>query len=207
VFTTHFWEKADLDKIFTELHDPKQGVGGLMDVQRVDAMRIVHKVAERVPPRAQWVDVGSGNGALVFTSSEYGYDSTGIDTRIEPVSGLNKLGYTAYQGNGVEWNYQGVDIVSLGDVLEHLAFPKEFLELLHKDGVKLVYISCPNMDTATWKATGLNDQNGYWNEKEHHHNFTRKRLYALLREVGFEPYWYDTSLKYMSNMEVYAYRT
>jgi hypothetical protein len=29
--------------------------------------------------------------------------------------------------------------------------------------------------------------NPYWAEIEHCHNFSRSRLYALLREMGFEP--------------------
>lgn len=204
MFSSGYWEKEELDQIFSQLHDEKQGVGGLMDVQRVDAMKVVHKVAEKVPTGV-WCDVGSGNGSMVFTAAEVGYDAYGIDCRKEPVEGLMKLGYPAFQANALDWSYRGTQIVSLGDVLEHLPYPKEYLELLRSDGVQLVYVSCPNMDTATWKATTMNDQNGYWNEREHHHNFTRKRLYALLKEVGFNPYWYDTSLRYMSNMEVYAH--
>jgi hypothetical protein len=39
---------------------------------------------------------------------------------------------------------------------------------------------------------------------EHYHNFSRSRLYALLRETGFEPVRYGISERYRACMEVIA---
>ena len=46
--------------------------------------------------------------------------------------------------------------------------------------------------------------NPYWAEIEHCHNFSRSRLYALLREMGFEPVRYGISERYRACMEVIA---
>jgi hypothetical protein len=79
----------------------------------------------------------------------------------------------------------------MADLLEHTRFPKETLKAakraLRPGG--LLYVSCPNMDTAVWKMMG--DTNPYWWEIEHYHNFSRARLAALLMECGFSILQYD----------------
>lgn len=181
-------------------------MGGKVDEQRSMGLDICRIMAQKVPT-GTWVDVGFGNGMLVFSAQEYGYDAVGLDLRELPVYGLKELGYQAHRTNCLDWDYSGASVVSMGDLLEHLSHPKQFLEKLHKEGVKGVYISCPTMDTVTWKALDRQGSNGYWVEYEHHHNFTKGRLEALLREVGFEPFYYGTRLKYYSNMEIFACRS
>ncbi len=39
-----------------------------------------------------WLDVGCGNGSLVTTAAEFGFNALGIDSRQEPVSVLTELG-------------------------------------------------------------------------------------------------------------------
>ena len=54
---------------------------------------------ERVLPyvaEGQWLDVGFGNGSLLFTAAEYGFTPVGIDLRVENVEILNKLGVEGY---------------------------------------------------------------------------------------------------------------
>lgn len=205
VFTDGYWTGKELKEVYGE-DKPDQTLGGNMDHQREFSARIVHKMQEKFPTGV-WCDAGFGNGSLVFTAAELGFDAYGIETRPNAVKGMQEIGYRVYEGNVLDWDYSDADIVSLGDVLEHLPYPKAFLHKLHTDGVKGVYVSCPNMDSATWKALDKFSTNPYWAEFEHHHNFTRKRLSDLLEETGFTPFFQDLSAqRYICNMEIYACR-
>jgi 2-polyprenyl-3-methyl-5-hydroxy-6-metoxy-1,4-benzoquinol methylase len=97
-------------------------------------------------------------------------------------------------------------VVSLADVIEHLAFPRQALEqaasLLEPRG--LLFVSTPNIDTVVWRALDSQQANPYWGELEHYHCFSRTRLYALLEECGFEPLHYDVSARYRCGMDVIA---
>jgi len=99
-------------------------------------------------------------------------------------------------------------VVSMADFLEHLPFPKPALasahRLLERDG--MLFLSAPNMDTVSWRILDRDRRNPYWSEIEHYHNFTRRRLYALLAEAGFAPVWYGVSRRYVCGMEVIARR-
>src|ERR1700730_13703978 len=55
-----------------------------------------------------------------------------------------------------------------------------------------------------WRLLHANRVNPYWAEIEHYHNFSRKRLYALLQEHGFEAVEYHVSERYRVCMEVIA---
>jgi protein O-GlcNAc transferase len=51
------------------------------------------------------------------------------------------------------------------------------------------------------RANGVNP---YWGEIEHFHNFSRRRLYTLLENHGFQPAEYNVSERYHVCMEVIA---
>lgn len=203
IFTKYYWEEHELSLVYGNDKDG-QGVGGKVDEQRAIGLDICRIMASKVP-YGRWVDLGCGNGMQVFSADEYGYEAVGLDLRELPVYGLTQLGYQAFRANCLDWDYTGCGVVSMGDLLEHLAYPKQFLEKLYKEGVKGVYISCPTMDSVTWRALDRQGNNGYWVEYEHHHNFDKARLEALLLEVGFEPFYYGTRTRYYSNMEIFAH--
>ena len=48
------------------------------------------------------------------------------------------------------------------------------------------------------------NDNPYWAEIEHYHNFTRESLYSVLRQTGFRPIRYAVSERYRCCMEVLA---
>lgn len=202
VFTENYWEESDFDTVL-KYEQEHQALGGHVDEQRKEGLEICRIMAQKVPA-GTWIDLGSGNGVTVFSASEYGYDAIGVDLRPLPVKGLQSFGYSAFQGNCLDLDYTGIDIVSMGDLLEHLPYPKEFLEKLYAEGVRGVYISCPNMDTITWRWLDKKNENPYWVELEHHHNFTKTRLEKLLKEVGFTPFYYGCKTRYISNMEIFA---
>jgi len=158
----------------------------------------------------RWLDVGFGNGSLLTTAAEFGYEVVGLDLREESVHLMRELGFEAHALDLEEFRAnEAFDVVSLADVLEHMPFPKRALQrvqdLLRTDG--LLFLSMPNADSFAWQMLTRTGTNPFWGEIEHYHNFGRKRLYALLAEFGFQPVCYRVSTRYRACMEVIARKT
>jgi protein O-GlcNAc transferase len=207
VFTAGHFTPEALAVVFSGTHD-NQKVGGPVEANRAVAARMVEKV---LPYAAEgvWLDVGFGNGALLFTADEYGFRAVGVDLRSDNVRALAALGIEAHctELSGLRLDAPCA-VVSLADVLEHMPFPKlglaEARRLIKPSGVLL--ISMPNMDSMLWRLMDQAGQNPYWGELEHYHNFGRRRLYRLLDECGFTPVRYGISERYRACMEVVAIR-
>jgi 2-polyprenyl-3-methyl-5-hydroxy-6-metoxy-1,4-benzoquinol methylase len=156
----------------------------------------------------RWLDVGFGNGALMTVAEEYGFDVIGLEAREDVVEAMRRHGYEVHRGDLTDYVGEPLDVISLADVLEHLAFPKVALrrahELLKPEG--LLFVSMPNIDSYVWRCLDEEGTNPYWGELEHLHNFSRERLYALLNAHGFEPIRYGISERYVICMEVIARR-
>ncbi len=167
-------------------------------------------IVERVLPfkaSGTWLDVGYGNGSLMFTAQEFGFDVVGLDLRKQAVEDMEALGFEAHCADICDWQAgRSADVISMADVLEHTPFPKDVLRAAHgnldADGV--LFLSMPNADAFLWHDMTAKKINPYWGEIEHYHNFGRKRLYDLLEETGFEPLRYGISARYKCGMEVVA---
>ena len=156
-----------------------------------------------------WLDIGCGSGGLVITAAEYGFSAIGLDSRAQAVEGIEALGYSAVLGNLMELHVTDpVMVISLADVLEHVPFPREALKRVYSALMPggLVMVSCPNLDSGSWRKANAEGMNPYWSEMEHHHNFSRASLMRLLAEEGFLPVDYSISTRYKSCMEVIARR-
>ena len=103
----------------------------------------------------------------------------------------------------------GVSVISMADVLEHMPFPAKGLEAAHRllESGGVLFVSMPHYDCATWRLLERSNAMPYWMEIEHYHNFSRDRLYRLLAETGFEPMSYAVSERYRVSMEVIARRS
>ena len=156
-----------------------------------------------------WLDVGFGNGALLLTADEYGYEPIGIDLRKDGVAALKAEGIQAHCDlvQNVEFE-KSISVVSMMDVLEHIPYPKEVLMSMHsimdEDGILLV--SMPNSESWLWKFWSRENKNPYFNTIEHYHNFSKTRLVSLLDECGFTFKKYGVSERYRSGMEIIAQR-
>lgn len=203
VHTSGYFNDAALACIFERTIEAQQ-VGQDVEYQRWLAAKLIEKV---LPHRSDgvWLDVGFGNGALLLTAREYGFTPIGIDIRSENVERLQDLGIAADQLEITDLMWRGHNVISLCDVLEHMPYPVPALQharqLIASDGVLVV--SCPNSEAASWQQTEP-EANPYWREIEHCHNFSKTRIYALLRECGFEPIRYGISERYYSCMEILA---
>lgn len=207
VFTDgHF--TPDACSILFSRTNANQQVGHDFERQRVVSARIVEKVLPYVNTGG-WLDVGFGNGSLLFTAQEYGFTPVGTDLRPSNVEALRRLGVQGHCADLLSLEAPGAfRVISMADVLEHMPFPKQGLghahTLLEPGGV--LFLSMPNLDSMAWKLLDGARQNPYWGELEHYHNFGRARLYALLEETGFRPVRYGISERYRVCMEVLALR-
>ena len=196
-----------LEAIFTKTFEYLK-VGYKIMENRYISARMIEKI---VPFKSSgvWVDVGFGNGSLLFTAEEYGYKPIGVDLRRENVSillGLD-IGRHCNLVQNIEFE-KPIAVASMMDVLEHVPYPKEVLTSVHskieKNGCLL--ISMPNSESWVWKFLTMNKVNPYFNSIEHCHNFSRTRLEALLNECGFAIKCYGISERYRYCMEIVAQR-
>lgn len=183
-----------------------QKVGGPVEQNRVISSRMVEKVLPYASDGI-WLDVGFGNGSLLFTAQEYGFTPLGVDLRKDNVTTMNSLGIEAHCVDISQLSLSGkCSVISMADVLEHMPYPKTGLiaanNLLRNGGVLL--ISMPNCENVLWRLTTAENVNPYWGEIEHYHNFSRSGLYSLLEAHGFKAVRYGISERYRICMEVVA---
>jgi protein O-GlcNAc transferase len=156
----------------------------------------------------RWLDVGIGSGALLAASNELGYDTTGLDIRPDTVKEFREYG-------ALEGNFETIDpaklespfdVISMADVLEHMAFPVSALQkaqaLLRPGG--LLYLSTPNGSSYAFKELDLAGTNPYWHELEHYHIFELEQLVKLLAEQGLLVQSARASLSYRLGIELIA---
>ncbi len=205
-FTNGYFTDEIAGEIFQKTQ-PSQRVGYDAERQRVITSRIVSRIAEHVPPPGAWLDVGFGNGAVLFSAQEWGYEPVGIDLRESEVTALASVGIESHCADIATLNQnERFTVISMADVLEHMPFPKNGLlaarRLLKPDGA--LFVSMPNAEIAAWRLLDANNINPYYGELEHFHNFSKSRLYQLLESCGLEPVNYAVSERYRLGMEVLA---
>lgn len=209
VFTDGYFTLKSLDVIFSKTPD-YQTVGCDIESERDISAEIVQRIDTlRDGAQGRWLDVGFGNGSLLFTADEWGYEVIGVDLRQTSVDAINALGIEAYCVELTKFSPpEPLDVVSMADVLEHMPFPDKALQhvykLLEVGGV--LFISMPNMVSQLWRTMDQQNINPYWGEIEHYHNFGRGRLFSLLEDCGFQDCRYGVSKRYRACMEITALR-
>lgn len=196
-FTESYWSSAGLAIVFqvtmpeqTPLHD--------FGKNRAISARMIEKVPTR---SGRWLDIGVGNGVLMVIAQEYGFEASGTELRQQTRVAFEQLKLTVTED--IPLDGTTYDVISACDVLEHIPFPVETLKYwrtrIHKGGHLL--LSCPNRDMLVWNL--MND-NPYYFELEHFHNFGFKRLVKVLNETGWGNVRYGISERYIACMEIVA---
>lgn len=205
VYTDSYFTKEGHAELLSQVME--DGIfGGNLDTQRKLWARVIDRITPYVhsQDKGKWVDVGVGNGSFLFTAAEFGFNAVGIDTRPYVLKPLREFGYSVEQADAMEYDYTGAAVVVLADVLEHVPYPKALLQRISEQSNAVLFVSCPNMDSISWKYLETVGGVMYWKELEHYHNFTRARLQSLLRECGFTPVHYGISPRYTACMEIIA---
>lgn len=205
IFTAGHYSDAACALIYERTNDNQQ-VGYGLEQQRPTSARMIDKIVP-FADQGTWLDVGFGNGSLLFTAQEYGYTPIGLDVRADNVARLRSLGIEAHTADITTISLKSpCAVISMADVLEHIPYPVHALTAAHRlladDGI--LFVSMPNSESMLWRTLDQQNANPYWGEIEHYHNFSRTRLYALLREYNFEPLRYGISERYRACMEVIA---
>jgi SAM-dependent methyltransferase len=183
-----------------------------MEARRLAVAPLFAAVARHIGRRngdAAWLDVGIGDGALLLAAAEWGFEPVGFDFRAEQIASLRARGIEAHEGAIESFDAAGrFGIVSFNDRLPRLVDPGEALasarQLLSEDG--LLVLTMPNRDAPLFKQLDADGRNPAWGEIASIHMFGRVRLYALLREQGFQPLEYRASARLRAGMDVIARR-
>ncbi len=204
-FTEGTWSEWALGLIFSRAN-PNQWPGAYAERERLTWAPVVAKVAA-LRPTGRWLDVGVGNGSLLFTAQEWGFDPFGLDLRPSVVDAMHALGIETRCAALTDLPLsERFDVISLFDVLEHMPYPVEALRhahgLLREAG--LLIASMPNRDCVVWRLLDKERANPYWGEIEHYHNFGRQQLCGLMEDAGFEVASYGVSTRYRVCMEIIA---
>jgi FkbM family methyltransferase len=214
IYSHDYFTREGLALLFSKAH-PMQVTGTNLDQERARWAPTVERVQGHLEQAAWlgdsmvWLDIGCGSGGLVITAAEYGFSAIGLDSRAQAVERIEALGYSAVLGDLMELEVTDpVRVISLADVLEHAPFPRQALKHVHSALMPggLLVVSCPNLDSGSWRKANADGVNPYWSELEHHHNFSRASLMRLLAEEGFIPLDYSISTRYKSCMEVISRR-
>ncbi len=204
-FRSGYYTPEALSIVFKRTNQ-NQMVGYDIEGQR----RVSSQMIEKILPyqdSGRWLDVGFGNGSLLFTAEEYGFYPVGLDLRPDTVASFRQIGMPAYCQDVMDHDPEiPYAVVSMADVLEHMPYPKAALKkvnsIMEERGA--LFLSMPNADCFAWKVLDQLGKNPFWSEIEHYHNFGRRRLYKLLEETGFQVVRYGISERYRLCMEVVA---
>lgn len=164
---------------------------------------IVHDIWQR-RPSGRWLDVGVANGSLAGVAQDYGYEVVGVDRHPGYAAQVRQLGVEFLLGDiaTLDLGERRFDVVSLGDVIEHVPDPKSVIKrvaaLLEPAG--LLWLSTPNYEGVWTRAR--RDEDAMWKEGEHLHFFGLRSLRRLLADAGLEVMDYRLSKRFLGCAEV-----
>lgn len=207
IFTKGYYSDASLEATLSYAH-VGQVVGENIENNRLLWDPVVFNTTKLINSieNPRWLDVGFGDGGLLFTAQEYGFNCVGLDIRKKNVDDLNNLLVEAHCCKLEDYFTERVfDVISLMDVLEHVPYPLEFIKCLKRNLKKegVVIVSCPNSESMSWKIMNKNSCNPYWQEIEHFHNFSKTNLIKLFVQAEFTPVLFNISNRYLSTINLW----
>ncbi|HEY5055925.1 MAG TPA: methyltransferase domain-containing protein, partial [Acidobacteriaceae bacterium] len=135
--------------------------------------------------------------------------TVGLDTQAPLVSQMQQQGFNAMHHDFMTLRFDLTPrVLSMMDLLPLLPYPREALrkaaQILPAGGV--LVLSAPDYLSSSWKLLDAAATNPYWAQLEHHHNFGRERLIALLRECDFDVVDFTIPQRHPAQVELYAVR-
>jgi 2-polyprenyl-3-methyl-5-hydroxy-6-metoxy-1,4-benzoquinol methylase len=135
-----------------------------------------------------WLDVGCGNGHMLYEAKKLSWDVYGTEFTDRAVEICNSKGIQMNQGALDPANYQEgqFDIITFVEVIEHINTPnkelKDFHYLLREGG--LLYITTPNFNSISRNI--LKEEWSIIEYPEHLCYYTAETLHNALVRNGFE---------------------
>jgi SAM-dependent methyltransferase len=133
------------------------------------------------------VDVGAGSGAfaLVLKRQKYFREVLALDFSKACIEQCKKIGLYSKLGSVELLEDNSVDLLTMNDLIEHLSYPKSFLEkcfnVLRKSG--FISIACPNGEGFDFKV--LKEKTINITPPEHLNYFNPGSIKSLLEQIGF----------------------
>jgi 2-polyprenyl-3-methyl-5-hydroxy-6-metoxy-1,4-benzoquinol methylase len=139
---------------------------------------------------------------------DFGYHVAGLDVHPAYADHVRRLGVEFLLGDITTYDFHArqFDIVSMGDVIEHVADPNTVIaRITHtvKPG-GLIWLSTPNYEGVWTRA--LREKDGMWKECEHLQFFCLRSLTRLLEDHGWKISDYNLSKRYLGCAEIVAER-
>lgn len=169
----------------------------------IECAAIIHRLWERCPG-GSFLDVGTSNGIMAAAAVDFGFAAWGIDTHPGYADAVRRLGVEFVLGDVCDHDFrrQMFDLITLGDVIEHVADPHKLLgavrAVLKPNG--LIWFSTPNYE-GVWTRL-QREKDGMWLEGEHLQYFCRRSLLYLLDQWGLKVVDFSLSRRYIGCMEV-----
>ena len=201
-FPTEFLQLGKAPKIL----QPAPNRMVIRQVQK-DALHIWCNILNKIRAYTNGMDlleVGVGQGHLIAVAQEMGYHVTAVELiESDAQETADLLGISVICGDFLHLNEQEkVDIITMGDVIEHLQYPVEGLKKAHamlkENGI--LWLSTPNFESSFTRLMKAFDP--MWCEPYHITYFSYKGLMSILKKVGFELLEYAVSNRYNGSMEL-----
>ena len=133
------------------------------------------------------IDLGCGDGSLVFTAARMNLDAYGVDIHAPSLEGSNCFFKEDIEVFSKTGSHEKYDFVIIQHTLEHLIDPLNVLSgiksnLLEREGSLLIVV--PNSDSLT--ARLFKSKWGYWQVPVHVHHFSESSIKILAELAGFE---------------------
>jgi len=134
------------------------------------------------------LDIGCGYGYFMEVAKEKGWEVHGLEISEEAVAVCTEKGLHVKSGalENVNFESESFDVIISIEMIEHLSFPKQFVEKsydwLRKGG--MVYLTTPNFN-AFWRYR-LKEQYDVIEYPNHLSYFTTKTLKNVFVDQGFK---------------------
>lgn len=150
------------------------------------------------------LEVGIGQGELLAVALEMGYAADGVEISLQTAQKVaDMLQIPIWRCDFLDYAPDKTyDIITMGDVLEHVAAPERALQnacRLLKEGGAL-WLSTPNFQSSFSRMLKFFDP--MWCEPHHISYFSRDGLEALAGRYGLVLREYHVSRRYNGSMEV-----
>jgi 2-polyprenyl-3-methyl-5-hydroxy-6-metoxy-1,4-benzoquinol methylase len=144
------------------------------------------------------LDVGAYIGVFVETALAAGWQAEGVEPSAWAVAQARQRHLTVHPGtlSSPELNGRRFDVITLWDVIEHVADPmselQQAFDLLEPGGWLAVHTM--NIDSLTARIMGARWP---WLMDMHLYYFSQATLSAMLSKVGYEVMWSGTQGRYL----------